>query len=53
MDKKTIRHHNPPLLFNLDSDPGERYDISANHPNVIRALRDLAEAHTKTISETR
>ena len=53
MDKKTIRHHNPPLLFNLDSDPGERYDVSANHPNVLRALKVLADAHTETISETR
>ncbi|HEY3233277.1 MAG TPA: hypothetical protein VGJ84_01085 [Polyangiaceae bacterium] len=26
-------------LYNLDSDPGERIDVSAAHPDVIRRLR--------------
>ena len=31
-------HHSPPLLFNLDTDPGERWDISQDLPEVARKL---------------
>ena len=27
-----------PLLFNLDTDPGEKYDLAAKHPDVVRDL---------------
>ena len=27
--------HNPPLLFNLEQDPAERFDIGKDHPDVI------------------
>lgn len=36
--------HDPPLLFNVPADPGERFNVAAQHPEV---LTDLASAVTK------
>ena len=41
--------HDPPLLFNLDEDPGERFDVAARHPDVIAALRRIAAEHSRTL----
>ena len=37
--------HDPPLLYNLEHDPSEKYDVAENHPDVIAEIRKLAEAH--------
>ena len=44
---KTI--HNPPLLFNLDTDPSEKYNIAAEHPEIIEEIRQVLEEHLKTV----
>jgi len=41
--------HDPPLLYNLDHDPSEKYDVAANHPEVIAEIRRIAEEHKKAI----
>ncbi len=41
--------HDPPLLYNLDHDPSEKYNVAANHPDVIAEIRRLAEAHKQAI----
>ena len=33
----------PPALFDLDRDPGERLDVAAVNPDVVARLRDLLE----------
>jgi arylsulfatase A len=38
-----------PLLYNLDHDPGEKYDLASKHPEVIAEIRQLAEAHKRAI----
>jgi arylsulfatase A len=38
-----------PLLFNLAIDPGERYNIAQNHPEIIAEIRKIMEAHQATI----
>ncbi len=43
-DKKRMEH-NPPLLFNLDHDPGENYECSATHPEVIADILKLVDEH--------
>lgn len=43
------REHNPPLLFNLDHDPSERFDISKDHPEVVAEFQKIAEKHRQTI----
>ena len=37
--------HDPPLLFHLGHDPGERYDLSAVRPDVVEDLLDAVESH--------
>lgn len=34
----------PFALYNLERDPGERYDVSKLHPEIVAALNKLAEA---------
>jgi arylsulfatase A-like enzyme len=41
--------HDPPLLYNLDHDPSEKFDVAPRHPEVIAEIRRLAEAHQKAI----
>jgi arylsulfatase A-like enzyme len=42
--------HDPPLLFNLDEDPGESFDVAARHPEVIAAIRRIAADHVRTLT---
>ena len=41
--------HNPPLLYNLDHDPSEKFEIGAKHPEVIAEIKRLADAHKQSI----
>ncbi|MBD3631147.1 MAG: sulfatase [Cyclobacterium sp.] len=34
-----------PLLYNVNVDPGERFDIAADHPEIIAEIRAVVEAH--------
>jgi len=43
------QEHNPPLLFNLAEDPGERRDVAAAHPDVIADLIREAETHRRSL----
>ena len=38
-------YQNPPLLFNVDEDPSERFDIAAQNPAVVAEIRKAVEAH--------
>ena len=38
-----------PLLFNLDADPAEKYDIAKAHPEIVAELAALRNAHTASI----
>ncbi|MEZ5939834.1 MAG: sulfatase [Planctomycetaceae bacterium] len=37
--------HDPPLLFNLDHDPSEKYNINAKHPEVLAQIQEIVAAH--------
>ncbi|MEZ6122076.1 MAG: sulfatase [Planctomycetaceae bacterium] len=41
--------HDPPLLYHLGHDPGEQYDIAAQHPEVIRQIRTLKADHEASV----
>jgi arylsulfatase A-like enzyme len=45
---KTVRH-DPPLLFNLEEDPSEKFDVAAKHPMEIARMRQILEAHEETV----
>jgi uncharacterized sulfatase len=42
--------HQPPLLFDLAADPGERFDVAPQHPEVVTELLREAEAHRATVT---
>lgn len=37
--------HNPPLLYNLNQDPSEQYNIALQHPDILQAMKNLVMAH--------
>ncbi|MEO9891398.1 sulfatase [Aurantibacter sp.] len=37
--------HNPPILYNLSHDPGEQFNISDKHPEVLKEIKSLVDAH--------
>ena len=41
--------HDPPLLYDVEADPGEQFDIAAENPTVVRELRKLVEQHQATV----
>jgi len=42
--------HDPPLVYNLEADPSEKYDVGKNHPEVISEIRALAAQHTAGVT---
>jgi len=41
--------HDPPLLFNLNHDPSEKFDVAKNHPDAIEDIRKEVAAHQATM----
>ena len=37
--------HDPPLLFNLEVDPSESYNVAEKHPQVLAEIKTLVEKH--------
>jgi arylsulfatase A len=37
--------HDPPLLFNLEVDPGESYNVAEKNPQVLAEIKTLVEKH--------
>lgn len=44
-----VTEHDPPLLYDLGVDPGEKWNVAAKRPDVVADLRALADAHLKTV----
>ena len=42
-DEPVVR--DPPALYNLDQDPSERFDVAAEHPEVIADILSMVEQH--------
>ncbi len=43
--QKDPNAHDPPLLFHIDHDPSEQYDVAKDHPEVITEIRELVSKH--------
>ncbi len=41
--------HDPPLLFHLEHDPSEKYDVAKNHPSVIADIMEEVDRHRATV----
>ena len=45
----TVKAHEPPLLYNVDVDPGEKFEIGAKHPEVVAEIQRLAAEHRAAV----
>jgi len=41
--------HDPPLLFHLEHDPSEKFDVAEKHPDVVADLLKEMERHRATV----
>ena len=41
--------HPVPLLYQLEHDPSEKYDIADQHPEIIEEINQLVEDHKRTV----
>lgn len=41
--------HEPPLLYNLEHDPGEQLDVAQRHPRELAAIRALLARHRERL----
>jgi arylsulfatase A len=46
---RQLTEHDPPVLYNLEVDPSEKWDVAEQHPEVITDLKAAAEAHKATV----
>ncbi len=42
---KEPKKHNPPLLFNLNIDPSEKFNISSKNPKKVKEILELIKVH--------
>lgn len=41
--------HEPPILYNLEVDPGENWNVAEQNPDVVERLKQAADDHRKTV----
>ena len=44
------RTHDPPLLFDLTTDVGERWDVARENPQIVEHIEDVTEGHRETVN---
>jgi arylsulfatase A len=47
-DRRTA--HDPPLLYHLEQDPSEQFNVAEQHADVVAEIRRLTDAHRKTLT---
>src|SRR5690606_2802756 len=43
------KEHDPPLLYHLEHDPSEAYDVAASHPDVVAELKGLFDRQREAV----
>ncbi len=46
-DKPT--RHKTPRLYNLEEDPGERFNVASKHPQIISDIMEVVKEHKKNL----
>lgn len=44
-------HHKTPRLYNLEEDPGERFNVATNHPQVISDIMETVKEHKDNLRQ--
>ncbi|MBN1818506.1 MAG: sulfatase-like hydrolase/transferase [Sedimentisphaerales bacterium] len=44
-----IQKHDPPLLFHVEIDPGEQYEVGNQHPEIMADLLEEVKKHQATV----
>jgi len=44
-DGEPRAEHDPPLLFDVETDPSEQWDVAADHPDVLARIAELVQRH--------
>jgi arylsulfatase A-like enzyme len=47
-DKPKVQ--DPPLVYNLNVDPSEKYNVAKDHPEVIEEIKKILETHKATLT---
>ncbi len=42
-------HHDPPLLYDLGEDPGEKFNIAANHAKILDKIESIRKKHLQNL----
>ncbi len=42
-------HYDPPLLYQLDHDPSEQFDVARKHPDVVAKIKEVVKKHLATV----
>ncbi|MEO5802830.1 MAG: sulfatase [Verrucomicrobiota bacterium] len=48
--KEEPAKHDPPLLFNVAEDPSERFDVAAEHPEVVAEMTKIYNEHLAAVT---
>ncbi len=51
LGKKGPQQHDPPLLFNLEQDPSEKYNVADKHPEAIAKIKQAIDTHRAGVKE--
>lgn len=51
-DEAVVRHQRP-LLYNLNADPAEQFDLAGSHPDVVEKLAAVMERHRRAVKPGR
>ena len=43
--------HNPPILYNLETDPSEKFDLAKQHPEIIADIMKDIDVHRSTVKQ--
>lgn len=46
------RTHSPPMLFDLSTDPGERWDVAARQPDIVEKIGEKIKHHRQSLPVT-
>ena len=47
IEGKKYTKHDPPILYNIEQDPGEQYNIAPKHPDVLTRIKKIVDEHQK------